>query len=336
MDELIRQCVDSSKKKNYLSVVNTASKIVSEAIKEVISGHAVEREYKEIVSAVEEVVCSNTGSRYKNTEHSEACALLGKIFETGILTDKSLKKAFLYYKTAAEYNSPFGCYRLAHFYEHGIECSKDMHKAAHFYKMSANGGCCRGMHRYGMLLLEGGPSCRQNIKNGVFHLEQAKKLATAHYPDPIFDLALCYEEIPLVQGQIIPDPEYALKLYMEGESLGCPRSCVRLGNAYHYGELGVEPSLETAASYYQKAEHASGEACFELHKIFKKTKNAEESNRWLKKASELGHPDGIRAHAKRLEMGDGGPKDTTLALWWYKIAQTKGINTSSDIKRCRK
>lgn len=333
MDELLRKCMEDSERKHYPGVIETASKILAEAISEVISGQAVQRDYEEIVQAVADVINSANSSRYKNTEYSEAFALLGKIFETGVLTERNLKKAFLYYTKAAENSNPFGCYRLAHFYEHGIACSRHKHKAAHFYKLSANGGCSRGAHRYGMMLLEGGGWCHQDIKGGVFYLEQARKLATVQYPHAIYDLALCYEEIPLVRGHIIADLDYALKLYLEGEKLGCIRSTVRLGNAYHYGELGVAPSIETAISYYQRAESTSGEACFELYQIAKQSGD-NSGLLWLKKAAERGHPISIKLYARKLELGDGITQDRRLALWWYRIGKTRGVDTASDIKRC--
>jgi len=333
MEELVKRCAEERQRKNHSGVMELANAILIEVVKEIVSGTRVERSYKEVVKSVAQVANSCSGSRYKNTEYAEAHLFLGKVFETGIFYEKNVKKALSHYTEAAENANPTGCYKLAYFCEHGICCSKDMEKAAHFYKLAANGGCGKGAHRYGKILLEGEGGCKKDIKGGVFYLEQAKKLSTPNYPHAFFDLGLCYEGIPLVGSDVPQELEYALKIYQEGDKMGCPRSAVRLGNAYHYGELGLTANLETAVGYYKKAKEVSSEACFELYKIYKN--DAAESLAWIKSASELGHPDAIRIYARMLEIGEKVSQNRTLALWWYKIAMERGVDTSKEMKRCK-
>lgn len=331
---MLLQCEDYKKRKNFTEIVKIADKIVTLAIKEAMSSEPAPRDYKGLIDAIVFVTQNMHGTRYENTPFSEAYAILGKIFETGILVKENMEKAHAFYTVAAQHSNPFGCYRLAHFYENGIGCKKNRRKALHFYKLSANGSCCRGMHRYGMLLMEG-RKCKRDIKGAVFYLEQARKLATPNYPHVLYDLALCYERVPLMAGHIIDDQEYALAIYKEGDALGCPRSIVRLGKAHQYGELGIDIDLEKAIYYYMRAESISSEASYELYRIYTEQKNSQESLKWLKKSAVLGHPEGICMHAEALEKGLYGKANRIEALWWFKIAKTRGMKVDADIKRCK-
>ncbi|KAI5180213.1 uncharacterized protein NEOKW01_0542 [Nematocida sp. AWRm80] len=346
---MINELVKERSSNNYNGIISIVSKIVNDKINKDINRvenrkvedntEEVNKEENEIENEDDEkygseivisllfVISNLPGSRYKNTPYSEACSILGKVFELGIFKKVNKKKAYLYYKLAAENSNPFGCYRLGHFYEHGIECRRSIRKAAHFYKLSANGGCGRGAHKYGLLLLEGRRGVKRDIKGGVFYLEQAKKLATKQYPHVFYDLGLCYEGIPLVQNSIIQDLEYSLRIYSEGDKLGCIRSIVRLGLAHEYGELGLPIDLDQAASYFLKAQEKSGEARYQLYKIHKSKNNTEESIQWLKKSAELGHPTGLKEYSEYLEHTTG--KTSKLeAFWWGKIADTRGIKAS--------
>ncbi|OAG31250.1 hypothetical protein NEDG_01663 [Nematocida displodere] len=334
MEQLFEKCRSEQRSGNSPGIIDAAKEIITAAVKEAIEQTVVERDYVEVMKALMFVINTNSGNRYRNTSYAEAYALLGKVFETGIFKEHSLKKAYICYKIAAENSNPFGCYRLAYFYEHGLAGKKHKHKAAHFYKLSANGGSTRGIHKYGMLLLEGTGGCARDIKGAVFYLEQARKLASSDYPDALFDLGQCYEGLPLLHGSILEDHAYALKLYLEGAELGCPRSTVRVGHAYHYGELGVEQNLELATNYYVQAEATSASALFELYKIGKASKQDNALN-WLYKSAQMGHPDGIKIYANKLELGDGVPMNKLEALWWYKIGEKRGADTKQGIRRCK-
>lgn len=335
MKELFIQCDMHRSNKNFDGIIKIATEILNSALKEVLELETIPRDYTKVLEALAFVTQRMPGSRYKNTAFSEAYCILGKIYETGVLVPENIKKAHEYYTIAADHSSPFGCYRLAHFYEFGLGCTKNMHKAVHYYKLSANGGCCRGMHRYGLLLLEG-TYCRRDVKGSVFYLEQARKLATPNYPHMMYDLGRCYEKAPLIAGHIIEDQEYALSIFQEGDSLGCPRSSVRLGHAYNYGGLGVSKDTKTAIHYYTRAEKMSGEARFELYRIYSAQNDQQSAVQWLKKAAEIGHPDGAKLYADALERGVGVPADKLQALWWFVIAKSKGMKVDSEIRRCKR
>ncbi|KAI5163316.1 uncharacterized protein NEAUS03_2291 [Nematocida ausubeli] len=334
MKELFFQCELFKNNKNFDGIIEVSSKILDAALKEALQMEIVQRDYTKVINAVIFVTQRMPGTRYQNTAFSEAYCILGKIFETGVLAEKNIKKAREYYTVAADHSNPFGCYRLAHFYEFGIGCRVNMHKAAHFYKLSANGGCCRGMHRYGLLLLEGRGGCKRDVKGAVFYFEQCRKLASPNYPHMMYDLGICYEQIPQMTKDIIEDKEYALEIYLEGDSLGCPRSSVRLGHAYNFGALGLAQDIKKAIHYYTRAEAMSGEARFELYRIYLAQNNPEEAINWLRKAAILGHPTGLRIYADSLERGIDIPQNKTEALWWYGIAKTRGVKIDKEIKRC--
>ncbi|KAI5190426.1 uncharacterized protein NEMIN01_1050 [Nematocida minor] len=334
MEELLFQCELCRKNKNFDEIIKVSDRILNNALQEALKLEPVPRDYGKMIDALVFITQKMPGSRYKNTAFSEAYCLLGKIFETGIVLPENIKKAHEYYTIAAEHSNPFGCYRLAHFYEHGIACGKNLQKAAHFYKLSANGGCCRGMHRYGMMLLEGSV-CKRDVKGGVFYLEQARKLATPNYPHVLYDLGVCYEKVPLMAGHILEDQEYALAIFQEGDKLGCPRSSVRLGHAYNYGNLGLSKDTEKSIHYYTRAESVSGEARFELYRIYLAQNNQEASLEWLKKSAMLGHPHGLKIYADALEKGIGVPENKKEALWWFIIAKSKGMQVDMEIKRCK-
>ncbi|KAH9386843.1 uncharacterized protein NEMAJ01_1739 [Nematocida major] len=334
MKELFSQCEIFKNNKNFEGVVQTASAILTHAIREALEMESIPRDYSKVIDAVVFVTQRMPGTRYKNTAFSEAYCILGKIFETGVLAPENKKKAREYYAIAADHSNPFGCYRLAHFYENGIECTKNMHKAAHYYKLSANGGCCRGLHRYGLLLLEG-RHCKRDVKGGVFYLEQAKKLASQNYPHMLYDLGVCYEKCPLLEGHILEDQEYALSIFQQGDALGCARSSVRLGNAYNTGGLGLPQDTKLALHYYMRGEAWSSEARFEIYRIYASQGNQASSLEWLKKAAEMGHPEATHLYAQTLERGVGVEENKLEALWWYTIAKTKGVHVDAEIKRCR-
>lgn len=325
MDELLRKCSEAKEQNNMEEVIRITKEVLATAIKNKLDNAEEPPNCREMFDAVIHVATTSTACRYKNTVFSEAYSLLGKIHETGIFGTPNKKKAYQCYRTAAENSNPFGCFRLAHFYEFGIATKKSMSKAVHFYKLSANGGCGRGLHRYGLLLLRGNKFCKQDVKGGVFYLEQARKTASRAYPHALFDLAQCYEGIPALNQAIIPDHAYAWKVYMEGSNLGCPRCAVRIGHAYRYKELGVEQSREKAYSYYMEAQEVSPEARFELSKLNKGV-NESQCTYWLKKAAEIGHPNALKLYAQKLEVGDGVPMNKVEADWWYKIAKSRGMD----------
>lgn len=324
MDELINTCMHEKRNGKYKMVISTAKKIVETAIMNVLNGKTKGRHHPEVVEAIFAATYNLPASRYQNTSFSEAYSLLGKIYETGVLAEKSLKKALMYYKISAEHSNPFGCYRLAHFYENGIACKKQGKKAAYFYKLSANGGCCRGMHRYAMILMEGIYGCKQDVKGAVFYLEQARKLSSPQYPHALYDLGMCYEgSIPIPQ-HVIKDIPYALEIYQEGDSIGCYRSTLRLGEAYNYGKLGLKMNTQTALAYYTKIGDVSAQACFGIAIIYKQNKNIEEFIKWIKKAAQLGHPDGAKKYADMLDIGEHLQMNKIEAKWWCEIAKSRG------------
>ncbi|KAI5167441.1 uncharacterized protein NEIRO03_1937 [Nematocida sp. AWRm78] len=335
MKELFFQCELFKHNKNFEGIIEIASKILDSALLEALNAEVIQRDYSKVINAVIFVTQRMPGTRYQNTAFSEAYCILGKIFETGILTKQNIKKAHEYYTVAADHSNPFGCYRLAHFYEFGIGCTRNMHKAAHFYKLSANGGCCRGMHRYGLLLLEGRGGCKRDVKGAVFYLEQSRKLASANYPHMFYDLGICYEKIAKMSKDIIEDTEYALSIYLEGDSFGCPRSSVRLGHAYNYGELGLSQDSKKAVYYYMRAESMSGDARFELYKIYQAQNNQQEAMKWLRMSAILGHVQGLKLYADSLCQENGGSSNKIEAHWWYIIAKTKGAKVDREIQRCK-
>lgn len=299
-------------------------------IEDKIKGVETTEDYKDAVKSLEELVSTASGSRYHNTSKADAHTLFGKIYECGAFnTKKDVYKAYFHYKIAADHNNAYGCYRLGYFYENGVANSVSKRKATYFYKRSANGGCIRGLHRYGMVLLEGVLGCKRDPKNGVFYLGQAYKLATANYPHPIFDYAKCFEVESRLDSFIIPDEPYALKLYKSGAEMGCIRCNLRLGEVYRYGLLGEGKDINKSMEFYgAAAEKKSPEARMLLYTLYSKgvevEKDGEMAVKWLKKAAEAGHPDAALLYGKALERGEGVPKNTINALWWYRVSYMRG------------
>jgi uncharacterized protein len=322
MDTERREYVEGSEDEAVLRGIERA---FEQAILSRLAEEGVEAGGQSLIRELEGIIARSVGSRYRNSVKAEAHALLGKVYECGVFGERSLSKAYFHYKVAAEHNNPYGCYRIAYFYENGIANPVKMRKAAFFYKLAANGGCVRGLHKYGLILLHGGKGCSRNPRVGVFYLGQAQRLATKSYPHPVYDYALCHEASSGLEKYVIIDEPYALKLYKEGAALGCVRSMVRLASVYMEGELGETPDPEAATVYYRDAaERKSPEARMALYKGCREGGKEKDAVYWLKKAAEIGHPDGAHLYAELLEHQGR----TVAAYWWFKVAYARGSSRS--------
>ena len=122
-----------------------------------------------------------------------------------------------------------------------------------------------------------------------------------------FKLGAAHESGSL-RSRSIDSQKVALQWYQRaGEARYVP-ACLRLGEAYEFGEMAVKKSLNSASGWYGKAaEQGDAEGAYKLGKVFMKMQppKYESSVRWWKAAVEQDHVPAMVALGKLYRLGLG-------------------------------
>lgn len=180
------------------------------------------------------------------------------------------KEAFKLYQAAAKAGHAQAAYRTAVCCEMGPEegggTSRDYAKAVQWYRRAAALGDGPAMYKLGAVLLKGLLGQQRNMHEAVTWLKRGAERADRDNPHALHELAGLHESTntnPEVRNKIPADDKYARDLYMQAANLGYKFSQFRLGQAYEYGNLGLQVDNRNSIAWYTKAA-AQGEHEAEL------------------------------------------------------------------------
>lgn len=260
---------------------------------------------------------------------SMAQVLIGICYEHGILgLPLDYSKSLNFYESASRLKSGWANFRQAQCYEKGIGTERNINKAIVFYRISAKMGYIEALHVYGAILLYGHLNVLQDIPNAIFFLSMAAKKATLDYPFAFFDLAQFYE------GKVHSDHEdikYALELYTIGADKGCPNCLYRMGMVFEFSHLNRKMKMSKSISYYMKAADYGHKDALIAMAAFHSTglkdyviKDPFLSFKYAFGAAIRGNANAAFIIAEYIEKGEGTPRSSINALWWYMISSSLG------------
>ena len=285
--------------------------------------------------------------RLASSGYSEAQFYLADAYGQGSLNlDVDTKEAFNLYLAAAKQGHGQAAYRTAVCCEIGAEdgggTRRDYPKAVQWYRRAATLSDSAAMYKLGIILLKGLLGQQRNIGEAVTWLKRAADRADHENPHSLHELAMLYESNnvnPEIRNKVVADDQYALELFQKAARLGHKFSQFRLGQAYEYGNLGLDIDHRASISWYTKAA-AQGEHQAELALSGWYLTGAEgilehsdaEAYLWARKAAKSEPPlaKAMFAMGYFTETGIGCPASLEEAKKWYGRAACKFSPPSTD------
>lgn len=278
--------------------------------------------------------------RVVSAGYPEAQFYLADCYGQGMLgLEVDTKEAFKLYQAAAKAGHPQAAYRTAVCCEMGPEegggTSRDFSKAVQWYRRAATLGDGPAMYKIGAVLLKGLLGQQRNITEAVIWLKRGAEHADGDNPHALHELATLYESTntnPEIRNKVVADDGYARELFMQAAQLGYKSSQFRLGQAYEYGNLGLQIDNRSSIAWYTKAA-AQGEHQAELALSGWYLTGAEgilehsdtEAYLWARKAASSEPPlaKAMFAMGYFAENGIGCPPSMDEARKWYGRAACK-------------
>lgn len=130
-------------------------------------------------------------------------------------------------------------------------------------------------------------------------------------------------------GPVQIDPAEAARWYSLAAAQNFPEAQYALANAYATGR-GVPVDGKVSVQWLMRAAGNNySPAMMALSNLYQAglgglEKNVPLAASWVVKAAEAGSVDALYFYGRRLELGDGAPKDEKLAMLWYKRAAQRG------------
>ncbi|KAJ3310803.1 hypothetical protein HDV04_004668 [Boothiomyces sp. JEL0838] len=241
-------------------------------------------------------------------------------------------RAFGYYSQAAKQGHSASIYRTGVCYEVGAGPKRNPERAIQFYKKAAIQGDTAAMFKVGMILLKGTLGQTPNPREGVNFLKRAAAQADETTPYALHELGILFEGIDLDPATgVVPDPNHAVDLFMKSAKMGYAPSQYKLGLAYEYGHMNLQPDPRRSIGWYTKAaEQGDPEAELALSGWYLTgcegllPQNDKEAYLWAKKAADKGLAKAEYAVAYFLENGIGINRDLEEARRWYVRAAGQG------------
>ncbi len=197
-----------------------------------------------------------------DAEDASCIVAMGLVYLNG---DRGLpmdeKEALRLFEVAAQMGDSYGYHNMGRCYYSAWGCTKDYKKAFECFEKAAQLGNPTAPMFLSRCYYWGRGVSEDKAK--AFQLAKSQKDQGESFPGEV--LGLCY----LYGTGTAPD--YALaKELLERNSKDYSAACIGLGDMYDKG-LGVPESVETAVSYYQKAEKWANPMAAERMSHFKKT-----------------------------------------------------------------
>ena len=246
---------------------------------------------------------------------------------------KDIKKAFEFFKSAAELGNPMAQYNLAAYYENGEGVIKDMEKAFHWYTKAADQGDVEALHNVA-LCYENGEGVDQDIQQAIVFYTKA-----AEQGDVAAQVSLA--DIYLNGTSVDRDIKKAIEWFTKAAEKGDATAQSNLAIIYENGD-GVKKDTKKAFELYSSAaEQGYPVALYNLASLYE---NGEGVEKDLAKAFELyneaaeqGDEDALYNLACCYENGQGCDKNVEKAIELYKeVVENDGECRSdalADLKR---
>ncbi|KAF9206494.1 hypothetical protein BGZ49_002362 [Haplosporangium sp. Z 27] len=273
---------------------------------------------------------ATTGVGSNKNAYPEAQFYLANCYGNGSLgLQIDHDKAFHLYVQAAKLNHPAATYRCAVCHEIGAGTKRDQSRAVQYYRRSAALGDTAGMHKMGIILLEGLLGQQSNPREAITWLKRAAANADEENPHALHDLAICFEKAGV--PTVIPDEAYARELFTQAAGYGYAPSQYKLGHCYEYGTLTCPVDPRRSIAWYTRAAE-QGDAESELGLSGWYLTGAEgvlrqsdtEAYLWARKAADKGLARGEYAVGYYSEVGIGVKQDLEEARRWYLRAAAQG------------
>ena len=208
----------------------------------------------------------------------------GSMFERGLVVQRDLSRAAVYYRRAADQDFPMGQFLLASLLESGRGIREDKEQATALTRRAAENEYTPAQLKLGLMLLRG----QGVVKDVVAAAEWFQKAAQEGDSDAQFWLGKSYEA-----GEGVPQNiERAVQLFRQAAGKGNQLAQHYLGTLYMSG-TGVE-------------------------------RDPREAMYWCHLAAWQGNPGGQACLGDAYESGRGMPKDLVHAYMWLTFAAAKG------------
>ncbi len=231
--------------------------------------------------------------------------------------DDGLRKAYGWYRRAAEAGAPLGMSKIAWFYDEGYHVAHDPAEALAWYMAAADAGEPTAMHNVGYFFANG-RAVAKDIDTAMRWYEWAGQAGSA---ESYHNLGVLYDE-----GQeVSKDDSKAVHYYRLAAYGGYPAAMVNLGWMYKHG-AGVDRDYAEAIYWYERAIDAGfHEAGANLGAIYYEgagvEKNLETALRYFLLAAIAGRPEAM-ANASTVYMETGGYR---AAYFWTVLATKNGM-----------
>ena len=141
-------------------------------------------------------------------------------------------------------------FSLGRYYEQGKGTKKSIKKAVKYYEQASDAGCLEAKY-YLAQCYERGKLDFDADGEAAFELYE--EAAKANYPPALYRLARCYEEGFLGEYELDVDVNEALTRYIKAAEAGYANAQYRLGELYEKGKCGLRENSELALKWYQAA-----------------------------------------------------------------------------------
>lgn len=297
----------------------------------------------------------------------ECMNVMGLFYTKGILVEKCNKRAFAWFKLAAEYGFSRAVRNLALMYArgYGVEKNKSLaieimnkikecdtpiyylslgeiekmagsHEAAfENFRIAAELGNARAKCFYGTYLLKG-ECCDKNIMLGVKNIRSAAKDGIA----PACLLLAHYYEKGFTEGGIEQSNTLAVKNYKSAAKNSIVKAQIKLAEIYKKGILGVPKNQKESFKWYLiAAKGGNYDAAFYVALSYANgngiDKNYVEAVKWYKIAADHGSSSAMNNLAVCYENGHGVEKDEEKAFSLYlKAAEAGGLIAANNASVC--
>lgn len=252
-----------------------------------------------------------------NYEDTFSMHHLAKILRNGAGGPSNPALAREYYKQASNLGNISSMYQLAQMHENGEGGPVNLVKARSFYQSAAEFGNISAMCDFARMLNhgEGGPV------DAIKARDYYQRAAECGHRDAISSYAMMLDE---GRGGSV-DVDGAINFYILAADQGDTHAMYKLGSMFEFGGDSIAPNIETALSFYKRADDAGYlVATSHLAKIYEEGKgvppDAATARKYYERASHQSRFKDVESMYKlrmMLECGEGGPIDKTGAKNLY-------------------
>ena len=283
---------------------------------------------------------------YDKMGYDEAALMLGKIYLYGMGTPPDTGRAVSWFRKVVEARyDPVGdrqrfnpamptamnerseaAMSLAKIYLVGIGTRRDLAEARSWYAKAADIGYVPAANTLGQAYLSGKD---RNVAKG---LDLLKSAAEAGFVPAQVNLAKLYYT---GDDGVARDLKLAGAYFAAAAKAGDAEAMFAAGRMYDLGE-GVAPDQARAIVYYKDAAvKGNADAQSALATYFytgqQVEKNAVTARKLFSEAAFRGQPDAMFNLGVMAALGEGGPKDLTMAYVWLSLAQSAAVKEAGPV-----